>query len=383
MKKPTLNDIPNVPLSEIAMNMEYTSLLKLCTSNKKLSNFCKKDEFWKLKLKHDYPDFHNIYEFSITYREIYDSLYYKDKHVLSGFLVGKSTENMVNITVEYINNNIYDKTLEYDYKDILYDKIIQSIIIYWNRYEKTYPEDILIDADSSTYDVLYEYDEDKNIHAYSLDNEYIDDILEFESEIVASDIKIEHNPHGLTNIIVGKNKLNEPIIELVDVIISRAINSSDIGILYQFPDLELESHMTDLINLYFEYMLINNADNKYNTFFYWCMGSPRYIFRDSSSANLFFHYGYYDFLYLLADNDIYISKNYFSLYILNCNPNNVCLDDDETIIKVLNKFAKKGDLDKLKYIYYIYGLLPDKNGIQSAKNNNHFNVLSWIEDLNI
>ena len=97
------------------------------------------------------------------------------------------------------------------------------------------------------------------------------------------------------------------------------------------------------------------------------MGSPRYMFRDSSSANLFFYHGYYDFLYLLADNNIYISKYYFSIYILNCDPNDVCLDDDETIIKVLNKFAKKGDLDKLKYIYHIYKLLPDKNGIQLAK----------------
>lgn len=381
MNKATLNDISNVPLSEIAMNLEYKTLLNFCKTNKKFSNFCKKDGFWKLKLKHDYPDFNDIYEDSLTYREKYDSLYYRDKHIFGEFSIG---DYSLKIVVEYININIYNKTLENIYKESLYNKITQSSMIYRKRREETYPEDVLINREIPTYDALYEYYGNKDIHAYSIEGKDIDDTLTFESENIPVITNIgyvkEYNQNKIPYLIVGKNELNEPIIEIVDIIISRAIETSEIGILYQFPELELHDPMIELLQFYFEYMLTNNADNRYDTFIYWCMQYPRYIFCDGHSADLFFYYGYYNFLYLLAEQNIYISKNYFSSYILGCQSAE-CLDDNELIIKQLNKFAKKGDLDRLKYIYHIYRLLPDENGIQFAKNNNHTKVLNWLKNL--
>jgi hypothetical protein len=99
-------------LSLIALELDPSTLLSLCQTNKKLNTIiCKNNYFWKKKLNKDYPTTVNKFSENADFKKIYESLF----------------TQKINRYVTFIDNDeLSDLILkESDYDDMSYEKYVE------------------------------------------------------------------------------------------------------------------------------------------------------------------------------------------------------------------------------------------------------------------
>jgi uncharacterized protein YciI len=68
---------------EILLNLDYNSIISLCSTNKEYNRLCSQDYFWRRMVERDFNEVIQFKPVNITYKEMYKNLYYlKDAYVI-------------------------------------------------------------------------------------------------------------------------------------------------------------------------------------------------------------------------------------------------------------------------------------------------------------
>ncbi|HSW76377.1 MAG TPA: hypothetical protein VLG50_05005 [Candidatus Saccharimonadales bacterium] len=85
-----LSNVINKDIPIVMLNMDIDTLNHFCTVNKRFQYYCNTDEFWYLKLLHDYPGYVTYFKksTSVLGKMVYQDMVYRSKkyyHVYSHF----------------------------------------------------------------------------------------------------------------------------------------------------------------------------------------------------------------------------------------------------------------------------------------------------------